>query len=73
MTTALSIIQILISIALIAVVLLQQQGTGLGDAFGGGGGGAYRSKRGFERVLHRTTIVLAILFVASAIGSLFVH
>jgi len=73
MATILASIQIVISLALIAVVLLQQQGTGLGDAFGGGGGGAYRSKRGFERILHRSTIVLATLFVATAIGSIFLH
>lgn len=70
----LSITQIVLSIVLITVILLQQRGTGLGDAFGGGGGGGvYRSKRGLEKVLHRLTVALAILFVAAAIASLFVH
>ena len=69
----LSIVQIILSVVLLTVVLLQQRGTGLGDTFGGGGGGVYRSKRGFEKTLHTFTIVVAVLFVAAAIASLFVH
>jgi preprotein translocase subunit SecG len=48
--------------ALIASILLQQRGTGLGGAFGGEVT-AYRSRRGIERTLFRLTIVLAVLFV----------
>ena len=65
--------QLIISVLLGIVILLQQRGSGLGDAFGGSGGGVYRSKRGIERTLHQATIVLAILFVASAIAALFVR
>jgi len=73
MKIILFIIQIVLSITLIAVILLQQQSTGLGDTFGGGGGGVYRSKRGFEKTLHLFTVAVAILFVIAAIASLFVH
>jgi preprotein translocase subunit SecG len=62
----LTITQILISIGLIAVILLQQRGTGLGAAFGGEGG-VYRTKRGIEKTLFISTIVLATLFVVNAI------
>ena len=40
--------QMILAIALIASILLQQRGTGLGGAFGGEVT-AYRSRRGIER------------------------
>ena len=52
----------ILAVALIAAVLLQQRGTGLGGAFGGEVT-AYRSRRGIERTLFRLTILLAALFV----------
>lgn len=60
------IFQILISILLIAVIIIQSQGTGLGSAWGGGGE-SYRSKRGAEKVLFITTIIFAGLFLLSSI------
>jgi preprotein translocase subunit SecG len=62
----LSIVQIIISILLIAAILLQQRGTGLGMAFGGGGE-VFRTKRGIEKGLYYVTIVLAALFFITAI------
>ena len=62
-------LQILISALLVGAILLQQRGTGLGAAFGGEGN-IYRTKRGFEKILYRGTIVLAILFFATAIAQL---
>lgn len=52
----------ILAVALIASILLQQRGTGLGGAFGGEVT-AYRSRRGIERTLFRLTILLAALFV----------
>jgi preprotein translocase subunit SecG len=54
--------QMILAAALVAAILLQQRGTGLGGAFGGEVT-AYRSRRGIERTLFRLTIALAILFV----------
>jgi len=54
--------QMILAVALIASILLQQRGTGLGGAFGGEVT-AYRSRRGIERTLFRLTITLALLFV----------
>lgn len=54
--------QILISLLLIATILLQAQGAGLGSTWGGGGE-SYHTKRGVEKTLFRTTIVLAVLFL----------
>jgi preprotein translocase subunit SecG len=60
--TPLVIAQAILAVALVASILLQQRGTGLGGAFGGEVT-AYRSRRGIERTLFRLTILLAVLFV----------
>jgi preprotein translocase subunit SecG len=60
--TPLVVAQMILAAALIASILLQQRGTGLGGAFGGEVT-AYRSRRGIERTLFRLTILLAVLFV----------
>jgi len=54
--------QAILAVALMAAILLQQRGTGLGGTFGGEVT-AYRSRRGIERTLFRLTILLAVLFV----------
>ena len=60
--TPLVVAQAILAVALVAAILLQQRGTGLGGAFGGEVT-AYRSRRGIERTLFRLTIFLAGLFV----------
>ena len=67
--TPLTIAQMILAVALIASILLQQRGTGLGGAFGGEVT-AYRSRRGIERTLFRLTIVLAVLFVVFSLLNL---
>lgn len=69
MLTFLRIAQIIISVLLITAVLLQQRGGGMSAAFGGGGEGIYQTRRGIEKWLHYATIVLAILFLGSALIS----
>lgn len=66
MRTILAIIQIVVSILLVIVILLQQRGTGLSTTFGGMGN-VYRTKRGLEKGLFVATVVLATLFVAIAL------
>ncbi len=61
----LAIGQMLIAVALIAVVLLQVKGGGLGGIFGQPDG-VYRTRRGIEKTLFRLTITLAVVFVAMA-------
>lgn len=60
------IVQIILSIALITIIVIQAKGTGLGSTWGGGGE-FYRSKRGAEKVLFTLTIILAVLFVFTSI------
>jgi preprotein translocase subunit SecG len=61
MTTILFFGQMLISVALMASVLLQSRGAGLGAAFGGDSS-VYRSRRGIEKRLFQFTVVLTVLF-----------
>ena len=69
-TKAFEIAQLILAILVIVAILLQQQGSGLGSAFGGEGN-FYRSKRGLEKVLFYSTIGLIVLFVASVAIPLF--
>jgi preprotein translocase subunit SecG len=61
--TPVQIALIIIAVALVATVLAQVSGGGLGGIFGGSGESAFRTRRGFERTLFRFTIVLAVVFV----------
>lgn len=73
MQSALTISQIIISIGLITTILLQQRGAGTSGLFGGGGGGgSYHTKRGLEKVLFISSIVLATLFIITAFLSLII-
>lgn len=63
---ALNIIQIALGILLVAVILLQKQGSGLSGAFGGEGE-FYHTKRGAEKFLFVSTIVLSALFFGTAL------
>ena len=61
MLTSFLIAQIVLSVAIIAVVLLQVRGGGLGGIFGQADT-VYRTKRGAEKILFQLTIVLVIFF-----------
>jgi len=65
--TILAIGQMLVAIALIAAILMQSRGAGLGATFGGDSS-VYRSRRGIEKRLFQFTIALAILFVIFAVA-----
>ena len=66
-------IQILLSILLIAVVLLQQSDAGLGSAFGGGDNmSGIHTRRGLEKILFNSSIILGILFVLSTFLALII-
>ena len=66
MDQILPIIQIVLSLILAAFILIQQSDAGLGSAFGGGEGSGGHTRRGMEKTLFYGTIIVAILFVASA-------
>ncbi len=60
---------IVVSIALIASIVLQNKGVGLGGLTGADTGGIFTARRGIERTLFYVTIGLAILFVVLAIAT----
>ena len=66
MPTYLVIAQILIATALIATILFQLHGGGLGGIFGQSDS-VYRTRRGIEKTLFKLTIVLAVIFVILAV------
>ena len=71
MSTYLFIIQIIISVALTALILIQTKGAGgMGGLFGGGdggGGGVYKTRRGVERTLFQVTVGLSIVFLVFSV------
>lgn len=60
--TGITIAQVVVAVALIVVILLQNRGEGLGSFFGGGGE-VFRTRRGLENVLYYLTIALIVLLV----------
>lgn len=71
MNKIITIVQITSSILLVISVLLQQRGTGLSATFGGEGN-VYRTKRGLEKVIFISTIILSIIFFGSVFLNLIV-
>lgn len=67
----LPLVQIILSVSLIALILLQRSGAELGGAFGGGdgSGGMLYTRRGIEKTLFIITILLGVLFVAASFGA----
>jgi len=63
--TYLLVTQILVSAALIATVLFQLRGGGIGGIFGQADS-VYRTRRGIESTLLKLTIVLVIVLVVLA-------
>jgi preprotein translocase subunit SecG len=69
LTAALPYIEIALSLLLIIGIVLQQRGSSLGGAFGGDNfASTFYKRRGAEKFLFNATIVIAILFVASAVA-----
>ena len=64
--------QIILSVLLVAAVLLQQTAAGAGGAFGDSFSSGHHTRRGFEKTLFIATILIAVLFAASALLSLVV-
>ncbi len=63
LTDYLALAMILISISLIAIILLQVKGEGIG---GLQSGSFVRTRRGLEKTLFQMTIVLVIIFLVVA-------
>ena len=66
MPTYLVIAQILVCAALIATIMFQLHGGGLGGIFGQSDS-VYRTRRGLEKTMLRLTIILAVVFIILAV------
>ena len=66
------IAQIIVSVLLIGLILLQERSSGLGGIFGGEGG-FYQTRRGAERFIFGGTIALAVIFVVLAVYQFLFH
>lgn len=73
LVTALPYIEIALALLLIVGIVLQQRGASLGGAFGADNfASTFYKRRGAEKFLFNATIVLAVLFVLSAIANLLI-
>ncbi|HEX5774434.1 MAG TPA: preprotein translocase subunit SecG [Candidatus Paceibacterota bacterium] len=62
-------IQIVLSLLLILGIVLQNRGASLGGAFGGDNfASTFYKRRGAEKFLFNATVVVAILFVLTAVA-----
>ncbi len=68
MQTAINIIQIILSVTLIAILLVQMKGEGLGGIFGGDSS-VYHQRRGLEATLFNITVVLSTVFLLFSLFS----
>jgi preprotein translocase subunit SecG len=62
MEVYLNIAQVIISIALTGIILLQVRSGGLGGIFGGTETAIHRTRRGVERTIFNVTIGLSVAF-----------
>jgi protein translocase SecG subunit len=67
--TGFIILQLVVSLGLVVLVLLQAKGSGLGKSLDGGG--AYHTKKGVEKIVFIATIALATLFLATSLINAF--
>ena len=65
----LPIAQIVVAVAMIVLILLQQRGTALGSAFGQEGG-FYSTRRGIQKKIFWGTVVCGALFIVLAVLNL---
>jgi protein translocase SecG subunit len=72
MKSLLPYIQLILSAILLVAILIQKTGAQVGGAFGGSDNfsSAFHTRRGFEKVLFNSTVIIAILFAISALINL---
>lgn len=63
--------QIVVAVLLMISILLQNRGSGLSAAFGGDFGGYY-TKRGMEKFLFYSSIILSAMFIILAITAIII-
>ena len=71
MKDSLLIVNIIVSICLVVLILIQGKGAGLGSAWGGGGE-LFQTRRGIEKVVLRLTVICIVVFFLLSLANLFI-
>ena len=66
-----AIIQIILSVVIVTLILLQERSSGMSGLLGGEGGGYYQARRGMEKIIFYSTIALCAVFVLLAVYQLY--
>jgi protein translocase SecG subunit len=66
-----AIIQIVLSVLIIILILLQERSSGMSGLLGGDSSGYFQARRGMEKIIFYSTIVLCVIFVAGAVYQLY--
>ena len=67
MGDTINLLTISLSVLLVGAIMLQVKGTGAG--FFGSAYATFRTRRGFERLLFRATVVLSVVFIGVSLWS----
>ena len=67
MANSLRAVELLLAVALIALILMQSRGTSLGSVFGQEGS-VFHTRRGAEKILFNVTIGVAAVFVVVSLA-----
>ncbi|MEK7227976.1 MAG: preprotein translocase subunit SecG [Patescibacteria group bacterium] len=73
MAQTLQIIQIVSSLLLVALVLIQKASPDIGATLGGDGSSFLQTRRGAERFLFILTIIVAIVFAGSSLAAVVIQ
>ena len=65
-----AIIQIIVGVVIVILIILQERSAGLSGLMGGESIGFYQTRRGLEKIVFVSTIVLSVVFVSLAVYQL---
>lgn len=68
----LNILLLILGIGLSIAILIQNRSAGMSGAFGGSAEG-FHIRRGSEKTIYRATVILAALFLLTALAHLFIR
>jgi len=64
------ILNIVVSLIIIGLILMQGKGAGLGSAWGGAGE-MFQTRRGVEKIVLKATVAVIVIFFAISVYNLF--
>lgn len=65
-------VQIVLSVLLGLLILLQRSDASLGSTFGGSDSSTMYQRRGAEKILFNTAIIIAVLFMLASLAALII-